>query len=69
MIISKTLRQVEILFVDTAAEFPLFGSALNTYYAASRDIAREILHVIFFVPRGSSSKKIFERMSLPSTQC
>ena len=37
-----------------------FGSALNTYYAASRGIAREILHVIFLVPRGSPSDVIKE---------
>ena len=37
-----------------------FASALNTYYAASRSIAREILHVIFFVCRGAPSDVIKE---------
>ena len=35
-----------------------FGSDLNTYYAASRCIAREILHVISSVPRGAQSDVI-----------
>ena len=30
-----------------------FGRALNTYYTASCGIAREILHITFFVPRGA----------------
>ena len=33
---------------------------MNTYYAASRSIAREILHVIFFVSRGAPSDVIDE---------
>ena len=37
-----------------------FGSALNTYYATSRCIAREILHVIFFETRGAPSNIIKE---------
>ena len=48
------------------AEFALnrasFGSTLSMYYAASLGIAREILHVIFFVPvpRGALSDVIQE---------
>ena len=37
-----------------------YGSALNMYYAASSGIAREVLHVIFFVLRGAPSHVIKE---------
>ena len=37
-----------------------FGSALNTYYATSHSIAREILRVIFFVTRGAPTDVIKE---------
>ena len=37
-----------------------FGSALNTYYTPSRCIAREILHVVFFVARGAPTDVIKE---------
>ena len=37
-----------------------FGSALSTYYGTSRGIAREILHLVFFVPRGAPRDVIKE---------
>ena len=37
-----------------------FGSALNTYYSTSRSIARDILHVVFFVTRGAPTDVIKE---------
>ena len=35
-----------------------FGNALNAYYDPSHGITREILHVVFFVPRSAPTDVI-----------
>ena len=53
----KQALQLDAAMPSNPAEFALnkasFGSALNTYYSTSRSIARDILHVVFFVTRGA----------------